>query len=78
MHLESCRDNPDVSFNDFHEDCVEDICAGGEESETICSTLEALAAVCQDSGTPVDNLYRVETDCSEYKCYKLYLKIFYY
>ena len=68
--VDACRGGA-IAVADFHTDCVEDICAGGDPDETVCITLDALASACMETGTPIDNLYRIDANCSKYSRFKV-------
>ena len=57
---------PDSPHGDFFDDCVDDICAGGDPMEVVCETLEAFVVVCEElTQTVINGIYRLESGCGK-------------
>ena len=62
--LAQCTVLPYSPHEDFFDDCVDDICAGGDPMESVCETLEAFVVVCEElTQTVINGIYRLESGC---------------
>ena len=63
--LALCSDIPNSPNQDFYDDCVLDICAGGDPLNVVCETLEAFVVLCEElTQTVLNGVYREEAGCS--------------